>query len=534
MVDLILDDQDELFINQALGQTLKRVVNSMKETTARTLKVFKCLYFLTLLLTLLTVQSVKSSVQAYAQVQTQAQKSSRSSAQESANPKALTLPQLTRCARANNPALKIAQAELDKIKSSLHFAQWSRFPSLSVEGLFAPLPARRLLKYCVSDNSLSPEGLERIIPCPNQDIQDDARISDVDGMGVFTRTSATLTQPLYTFGKISSGVRAAKAGVRAYQELTIVAERHFDLLAFQTYYGLILAKRAQRVFRKGRRQFKKLKKSINKELKAESGKYTSNDLRKLTIKESELITAEEGVSSQQRRAQRGVQLSCGFPFDQTIQTDESKLKPLEVTLLSEAEYLKRAFAQRPELRAARHQLEARQAQRAQAIAQFFPDLALVGTFGFARGTSAEDNPDPFANDPFNALGYGAYLGLKWRLNFAQLTSKFKASDAGVAKARAGLSALTLQLTLEINERYQEALRYQRALEAQREAMVSGKQWMTSTMLNKSAGLIDLKDALAAITGYFTTSLSYDRSIYEYNLAIIRLWATSGDDPLILF
>jgi hypothetical protein len=58
--------------------------------------------------------------------------------------------------------------------------------------------------------------------------------------------------------------------------------------------------------------------------------------------------------------------------------------------------------------------------------------------------------------------------------------------------------------------------------------------MTSTMLNKSAGLIDLKDALSAITGYFTTTLSYDRSIYEYNLAIIRLWATSGEDPLSLF
>ena len=450
------------------------------------------------------------------------------------NPQSLTLPHLTQCARANNPALSIARAELAKMQSSLHLAQWSRLPSLSIDSLFAPLPARRLLKYCVSEDAVSPEGLSRIIPCPNQDIQDDARLSDVDGMGIFTRTTATLTQPLYTFGKISTGVRAAKAGVRAYRELTTAAERHFDLLAAQTYYGLILADRAQRTFRKGRRQFKKLRRSIEKELKAESGKYTSNDLRKLTIKESEIIAAAEEVSAQQKRAQRGVQLSCGFPLDQNIRTSERKLKSIEVKLLDEAEYLKRALASRPEIKAARHQLEARRAQRAHAFTQFFPDLALVGTFGFARGTSAEDNPDPFANDPFNALGYGAFLGLKWRLNFAQLTSKLKTSDAAVAKAHAELKALTLQVSLDINERYQEAIRYQRALEAKRQAMLSGKQWMTSTMLNKNAGLIDTQEALAAIAGYFTTSLSYDRSIYEYNVALIRLWTASGDDPLSLF
>ena len=41
MVDLILDDQNELLINQTLGQTLKRVMRLMKVTTARTLKIFK-------------------------------------------------------------------------------------------------------------------------------------------------------------------------------------------------------------------------------------------------------------------------------------------------------------------------------------------------------------------------------------------------------------------------------------------------------------------------------------------------------------
>ena len=64
-------------------------------------------------------------------------------------------------------------------------------------------------------------------------------------------------------------------------------------------------------------------------------------------------------------------------------------------------------------------------------------------------------------------------------------------------------------------------------------MVSGKQWMTSAFLNTSAGLIDSTQLLAALTAYLTTSLNYDRDIYEYNLALMRLWASSGRDPLTL-
>ena len=448
-------------------------------------------------------------------------------------PTSLTLPQLTGCARQRNPALDIARAELEKMKSTLMGAQGRMLPSLAVDSLFAPLPARRLLKYCVSPTELSGEGLERIIPCPNQDIQDDARLGDVDGMGIYSRTTATLTQPLYTFGKISAGIRAAKAGVRVHEALSEAASYQADELAFQTYYGLILARRAQRTFRKAKRKLAKRRADIERELKAESGKHTSNDLRQLVIKESEIVTLAESVSAQERRALRGVRLSCNISETQEIKPDARKLKPLPVTLSGEEVYLKLALDARPELRAARAQIEARRAQHSLVISQLFPDLALVGTFAFARGTSAEDNPDPFANDPFNVFGYGAYLGLRWRLDLGQIAPRLKRAEVAVARAEADLKALSLQVSLEVSERYQEAVRYQRTLEARKLAMVSGKQWMTSAFLNTSAGLIDSTQLLAALTAYLTTSLNYDRDIYEYNLALMRLWASSGRDPLTL-
>ncbi len=455
----------------------------------------------------------------------------RTGRQEAIDLGAITPEGLALCARGDNPALSIAAAELEKAMSQLTLAKRSLFPSLSFDSLIAPLPRRRLLNYCVSETS-SLSGLSQVVPCPNQDVQDDARISDVDGMGVFVRTSATLTQPLYTFGKIRHGREAAEAGVSAYRALTQVAQRRFDQLAFQMYYGLAVTKRAQRVFRKGRRHLKKLRKQIERELVAESGKYTSNDLRKLGIKESELGVASADVESQRRRAIQGIMISCKVPqSSEELTLKSSKLKPLKVTLEGQEEYNNRAFAQRPELIAAQHQVMAREAQRALALSNFFPDIALVGTFGFARGTSADDNPDPFANDPFNVLGYGAYLGLRWRLNVAQLTSKLQASEAAISKARAELEGLKMQIKLELGEQYIEVVRRRETLAFRESAQKQAKQWVTSTMMSRSVGLVSVKEGLDAITAYFTSALHYDREVYEYNLALTRLWSLSGDDPL---
>ena len=438
---------------------------------------------------------------------------------------------LAECARKDNPALRLAHAQLEQAKSQLTLANRSIFPTLNVDGLLAPLPARRLLKYCVDRNDTI-DGLERVIVCPNQGIQDDARLSDIDGMGIFVRTSATLTQPLYTFGKISHGREAAQAGYSAVQELTKVATVHFDHLAFQTYYGLALAKQAKKVFRKGKRHLRKVRKSIEKGI--EKGQYTSNDLRKLKIKESQFDLSSSEVESHYALALRNIKLSCKLDKVDKVTLQSRKLKPISYVLEKEERYLKRALENRPEIKAAKQQIFAREALRAQALANFFPNLALIATFGFARGTSAEDNPDPFANDPFNVLGYGAYLGLSWRLNFAQLTSKLQASEAAILKAKAELHGLTQRLNLEMSQYYLEVQRRQMNLKIREDARLQAKQLVSSTMMNYNTGLIKTKAVLDAIQTSFTQSLEYDREVYDFNLAVLRLTQASGVDPFELF
>jgi outer membrane protein TolC len=439
---------------------------------------------------------------------------------------AVTLFALLQCARTNNPGWKIAQSELEVAFSKLDFAKRSRFPTLNITSTFAPLPARKLLKYCVNTAGSSPQ---QVVVCENQDVQDDQRIDEIDGMGVFYRNTANLTQTLYTFGKITHGIAAAEKGVQAYRAGLRLAQQAFDPLAIETYYGILLTKSALKVFKDGLSYMRRFKKKIQKDLDQQDGNYTSNDKRRVIIQEAELLARQAEVLSIQQQAWRGIRISCKLSASQKLVLDRKKIRAFKVEIANEDHYLQLAQQHRPELQAAKMAIGAQQSLVDLSKANFLPNLALIGFFIYNVATSAEDNPDPFASDPFNVFSYGAYLGLEWKLNFAQLTSRYRKSQANYSKSRAQFEAVKLQVQMEINEAYQLVQRYKKILKARKTAKRMGKQWMRSVTMNLSTGFIQSNDLLDSLRAYYSSDLNYQQTIYEYNKAVTTLWKASGLD-----
>jgi len=433
----------------------------------------------------------------------------------------LSLEDLLSCARQNNPAWELAHSELESAYAKLNLAELSALPSMKLSGALAPLPARRILRYCLADDGVN------VTPCPNQEVYDDQRLDQVDGMGIFARAQLTLQQPLYTFGKISNGRDAARAGVDAYKAGLKRAERSLDLQAAQTYFGLQLATQLEKTIRKGHARLKKLKAKIQSDLKAESGKYTSNDLRRTIIQEGDIISRGLEVEALKRQAIESIRVACELPVGAEIALDTTRLKALRPEPLSLEALKERARAERLDVQMARAQVMAREALASKAISDLLPDLALIGTLGYSLGTSAEDHPDPFANDPFNAFGYGFYLGLNWNLSVAKLKSGPREAEAALEKARAQLRGLEMQLELELIEHGEQLKRYEGTLKAKKEAMRAAKQWLTASFISLGSGLITSGQAIRSISAYLQATASYDQAVYEYNLATLRLWRATG-------
>lgn len=188
--------------------------------------------------------------------------------------KPITLHHLLQCARQKNPAKKIAEAKLASGQADIFQAEWAHMPSIKNESGGVPLPQRRLMRYCANPKELDSNGYLNVAPCPDQRIQDDQRLSDTSGMGYFIRTQTTMTIPLITFGKISSGQEAAQAGFKAYEYMLQSATRSFDTMVYQAYFGLQLTSQIAKIFADGQKEISKFKETIQKDIDQDGGNTT--------------------------------------------------------------------------------------------------------------------------------------------------------------------------------------------------------------------------------------------------------------------
>ena len=449
-----------------------------------------------------------------------------------------TLEDLVRRAKGTNPAMDVARAMLADYRALFDRAYYGRTPTLKLEGVLAPLPERQLLRECVAYDPADPRNLEtgegagglgRVFPCPGQNVETDEVITPDTDIGILLRTSARLTFPIYTFGKVRHGQAAARAGIDVGEAGVDIARDDLVFLVKQAYYGTQLTARALKVIKDGRRRMRKAKKDIQVELDKESGRFTSNDLRKLVVQEADLEASFLETMALRETALAGVRLAAELPPGAPFALDTETLEPVHIERRSTEAYVELAVESRPFLRAARAAVRARAAQVSMATADFFPDIALVGLFGYALGTTAPENPDPFANDPYNYLTWGVVLGANWTINYASLVSKHRRAQAALVKQRAQYEALLLKTRLDVVQRAGEVRRRQAEVSVRRTAMKASKGWLVSNSLNFGLGLVSTDQLLKSLVAYSRARLAYYRSIYEHNLAIARLSQLVGTE-----
>lgn len=446
-----------------------------------------------------------------------------------AEPTVVTLDWLLRRARRDNPVVHIARADLAQRAALFDKAYFAWTPTLKVESILAPLPERKILRECVDLRDDDNDGRAEVTACPGQDIQTDERITADTEIGILTRTTARLTLPIYTFGKIEAAQRAARSNVEVGEGSLAYARGKIGYLVQKAYFGAQLAASALDILRDGRDRMAAAKKTIQKSLDAEDGKFTSKDRRKLEAEEIELKIGVGETEALQRQALLGVRIAGGFRTGERFELDTERLRPVHVRPRTTEAYVELAMAGRPELRMAEAAVRARRGQVDMAMADFYPDIALVGAFGFAKGTTAQDPRDPFANDNYNFLYWGVVLGASWKLEFADLFSDLHQAEATLVKQRAERDALAQQVRLEVTEHAVSLERYRVELVDRERLMSLNKQDLVSETLNFGIGTATTADLVGALVGYSKARLKYFETIYEYNLAVARLSQSVGTE-----
>jgi outer membrane protein TolC len=415
----------------------------------------------------------------------------------------------TLVARAKkNAQVAVARAGADGARAKEDEVSLSWTPHLEVTVVGGPSPEIRC--------SPSPEDCTQTTPTETR----------IGFGGAFFRVDGTAYMPLYTFGKISAGTRAAEAGVLAADALVGAAEGQAIVDAARAYYGVKLAREILIMLDDGLEQLDGELARIDAALAKGSADVTESDRHRLRAVRAEVEARISEAHRGESIALSGVRF---FAAASDADIDEKPLEAVEATLPTRDEVRARAGA-RPEKRAADAAVVAMGELVDVEKARWFPDIVALAQATFARSSSTDDPANAFYADPFNVSSITAGVALRWTLDPGTRPAKIAQARADEAKARATAALAATGLVVEAEKALAEAVDARDRLAAARRGEKEARAWMAAILQSLAAGLGEPRDLTDALLLYFTTRARLLQATFDWNVGVLAVQRATGQTP----
>ncbi len=415
-----------------------------------------------------------------------------------ANPPKLTLDQAIAKALAG-PKAKMARGDVDAAAARVSEADAARYPRVkaTVYGTISPKIT------CLDSPSCT---------------QTEPRNFAFDFSGLYGSAQIDVTQPVYTFGKISHARTAARAGLDAQRALGDEAAGDLAVDTARAYWGVKLARELEYMLDDGIEQ---IDKAIER-MDARTGEDapTIQDRQRIAILAAEAKVQRADAAAIERQSLAGLRALTGIP---DADVDEAPLAAVDHALPASA-----TGAGRPQARAARFGAVAADNLADLAGASYLPDLALVGSAVFSRAQGVEDPGSAFANDPYNRSGAGIVLALQWTLEPWNVAAKVARARAEAAKAHALDELARAGARYDAETALAEASGAKTKLDATVAGEKAGKAWVTSVLQADAIGAVEPKDFADAYIAWFQMKARWAQAAFQWNVAVVRLGRAGGE------
>ena len=431
-----------------------------------------------------------------------------------------TLPELIAMARQRSTPVAYAQSQVEVRRAQKWEALSNWFPTGEVTFGMSPSAQVR----CLDEN-----GLPSTLNCVSTTNPSTGRAIGVPGFsdisGLAGEFALRFTQPVYTFGKIEHGTRAAEHGIEADQHRVDVARDEVSLRVAQAYWGLKTARTATVTTTEARDELASWVKKIEDDLDAQKPKYNFNinDLQRLKVA---LAQVDIGVADLERSAgiaSRGLELVTGGPAD----VDEAELDVVEIVDRPIEFYQDAALQNRPELRALASGIRAFHELSKLQFSQLLPDLALVGGVNYRFANGVDDPANAFMTHPNGGFGFSLALGLRQPLDLVQRHARFRRARADADVIVAQRKAAETLYAFEIAEAYGNLAEARKRLGLVDKAQHIAQGWLSAVRQNIDLGTAEPRDLVDAARSYYDLRVRYYQTIYDVNLRVAQLRKAAG-------
>jgi outer membrane protein len=418
-----------------------------------------------------------------------------------AGPK-LTLEQVMSKALAG-PKAMMAAGDLAVAESRVDEADAARMPRFKATAFATISPKIR----CTNDD------------CTKTEPQNFA----LDFSGVFGSAQLDITQPLYTFGKITHARSAARAGLDAQHALADEAAGDLAVDAARAYWGVKAARELAGMLDDGIDEIGKALESLeDRGGKGGKGKAEASiqDRQRVAVLLAEAKVQRADAQQAESEALAGLRALTGVP---DADLDDDQLAALERKLPSRA-----VPDRRPQAIAAKTGAHAADELAEMAVSGYYPDLAIVASGVIAHATGVDDPPSAFANDPYNRSGAGAVLGLQWQLEPWTTAAKVAHARADAHKAHAQSELAARGARYDADNALAEAGHAHDKVAAAAEGEKAARTWLASVLQAQAIGAAESKDLADAYIAWFQMRARWAQAVFQWNVAVVRLDRSAGE------
>ena len=417
----------------------------------------------------------------------------------------VTLDQCIERALRNAPELGEAQADIALSTAKLAEAKGYRLPQIDFLGLTGPVPQAR-----------------------GNQVESPDTITDGDGYTWFERGDVTLVQPIYTFGKISHSMSAAKHGIEVERARREQKRNEIELKVKEYYYGLLLARELKQLLTEVRDDLTDARGKAKKLLDQNSTNVEEADLFKLDAFSGEVNKYLAEAAKGEALALSALKARMGLPPEAEIEPADERLRPVQQQIGGVEGYVTRAKETRPEFRQVREGLQARRDLVAAAKAARYPDFFLGANFSAAYAAGRDKVNNPWVPDQFNHVWGGVALGLKWKLDFGITSAKVAQEQAQYDRLISTKYYAEENIPLQITKFQQEGVEAAASMEATKGGYESSKKWAVTALANFDFGVGPAKEIFDSLQQYAKMRAAYYQSIYNYNLSVANLAYATGE------
>ena len=425
-----------------------------------------------------------------------------SSAEE--EPRRYTLEESVQIALTRNSELREADAQVALAEARLGKARAGWLPRLEFFQIFGVVNQAR------GDAVFSP----------------DDRQDFLNGLGPFTRIDIRLIQPLYTFGKVEFGKRAAEQGLAASSAGRRRRKAEIVTSVSDLYYTVLLNRRLAKELGRIEESLSTALEKARERLEEGDARVTQSDVLKLDYSVARLRRQMLDIRKGELLSLAGLKRAVGLEAEEPYELAEDDLKPQPLELEALESYVLTALANRPELEELEAGIAARQAMVDKARADLLPTFFFMGIVRYAVAPNRTDQRNPFVWDGFNFLDPGFVLGLRWQLSgtgVADIDIAEAQRDATLSRRRTARSGIRV----EVERAFRDVESAHQSLELAQGMRRTTRGLMVTSVANFELGVGGADELLEALGMHARSSSDHLLAIQEYNGALLRLRRSSG-------